>query len=181
MTTDKLYFNSRSADAAPGKGANETVAHPEIYKDLAKIKHWRRILSNFHEHEFVYKDATYRTIEHAFQAAKIALADPQVAHQFTVESGTELGLACALAARKARKIINLGLKIKEWDAISRQTMEEIAKAKYAACEEARAVLLATGKAQLWHLVMRSKTHDHFEHLERIRQSYKTEIDLAEYT
>jgi len=166
--TDKLFFNSRSADAYPGAGVNEIVVDTEAYKELSKTRHWRRILSNFHVCEFKWRGYTYRTIEHAFQAAKIGLVSEADAYRFTVESGTELGRGDGLDARKARKVVDLGARIKEWDAISRQVMEEIAQAKYAVCEEARTVLRATGKAELWHLVMRSKIHERFVHLERIR-------------
>ena len=44
---DKLFYFSKSRNVVPGKGANEIVENPLIYNDLAKIKDWRKILSNF--------------------------------------------------------------------------------------------------------------------------------------
>jgi predicted NAD-dependent protein-ADP-ribosyltransferase YbiA (DUF1768 family) len=41
---------------------------------LAGVRHWRRMLSNFWPADFTLAERTYRTVEHAFQAAKIALA-----------------------------------------------------------------------------------------------------------
>lgn len=43
---DIFQFYSGSADAAPGKGAGETLeSPPETYKELRAIKDWRRILA----------------------------------------------------------------------------------------------------------------------------------------
>jgi len=46
QTEDSFQFYSGSADAAPGKGAGETlVSPPDTYKELRKIPHWRRALA----------------------------------------------------------------------------------------------------------------------------------------
>ena len=173
---DRLFFYNASANVAPGRGVHEHVADKDIYATLAKIPNWRKVLSNFHLCPFRYTDMTgkaltYRSIEHAFQAEKIRLVDPLAAFSFSVESGTALGTGDGLAARKARKLVNLDKdKIREWDAMSRGVMKRIAEAKYQQCPEACHVLKATNDAELWHLVMRSKTHDHFTHLEQIRST-----------
>lgn len=173
---DRLFFYNASADVAPGRGVHEHVADKDIYATLAKIPNWRKVLSNFHICPFRYTDMTgkaltYRSIEHAFQAEKIRLVDGLAASSFSVESGTALGTGDGLAARKARKLVNLDKdKIREWDAMSRGVMKRIAEAKYQQCPEACHVLKATNDAELWHLVMRSKTHDHFTHLEQIRST-----------
>lgn len=45
--TDVFKFSSKSADAAPGKGAGETlVSPPETYAELRKIVGWRRLLAS---------------------------------------------------------------------------------------------------------------------------------------
>jgi predicted NAD-dependent protein-ADP-ribosyltransferase YbiA (DUF1768 family) len=156
------------------------VADPEAYRALAAIPNWRKVLSNFHAFPFEYKGRTYRTIEHAFQAAKIALVSPERAEEFTVESGTPLGLGDGLTARRARKMVVLDKPtIARWGAMSRHVMAEASIAKYAACSEARHVLEATGQAQLWHVVMRSKFHDHFTHLEHIRA--RMQVNYVRYT
>lgn len=46
QTVDSFQFYSGSADAAPGKGAGETlVSPPDTFKELRKIPHWRRSLA----------------------------------------------------------------------------------------------------------------------------------------
>lgn len=171
---DTLYFYSKSKDAAPGKGAREQVADPMAYAALAKIKDWRKVLSNFHLGEpFSYMGRRWRTIEHAFQAMKLRLADEDKFHQLSMDSGSEVGLSGdGLAAQKKRKwVVLTPEQLKHWHAMSDATMAEIAKAKYAADPHAREVLFATGKAQLWHLVTRGKPV-RFEHLEKLRTTLK---------
>ena len=151
-------------------GAREWVADATKYRALNAIPHWRRVLSNFHAYPFTYGGRTYRTIEHVFQARKIVLAEPQRAYEFTVESGTPLGLGDGLEARKARKLVTLsGTQLQEWNRMKDQVMAEAAAAKYKACEEARVVLIATGQAELWHVVPRGQPV-RFQHLEAIRGS-----------
>lgn len=168
---DKFYFYSKSKDAKVGKGVHEEVRDVSDYSELSKIKDWRKVLSNFHpsQEPFLYKGYHWRSIEHAYQASKIGLVREDLFYQFTIESKSELGLSeDGAAAQKKRKWVVLPADVlKKWIAMSDQVMEEIALAKYSSDEEARAVLLATGKAQLWHLVTRGKPV-RFTHLERIR-------------
>ena len=167
-TSDALFFYSKSKDALPGKGANERVATPSRYMELSKFANWRRVLSNFHVHPFKYNGYTYGSIEHAFQAVKIALVDKDKAYQFTVDSQSELGLGNGADAQKARKLALLNKEqIGEWARISRNIMADIAKAKYAQCELACEILMATNDAELWHIVSRKKP-ERFIHLENIR-------------
>lgn len=69
---------------------HERVAVKACYDALAGVRHWRRMLSNFWPAEFTLGERTYRTVERAFQAAKIALVNPVLAERFALESGTEL-------------------------------------------------------------------------------------------
>lgn len=168
--SDLLFFYSKSADKPPGKGASEQVASPAAYARLASFPHWRQTLSNFHVCPFVYGGSTYRTIEHAFQAEKIRIADPAAAAAFTVESGSNLGArGDGLAARKQRKVVRLSrAQIAQWDATSDAAMGRIQRAKFTQCAAAAEVLLSTKRAQLWHVVPRSKPV-RFVHLERVRE------------
>ena len=167
-SSDKLYFFSKSADKKPGKGTNEQVANPRNYEELASVPHWRKVLSNFHVCPFVFRGMTFSTIEHAFQSAKISIASPARAAEFSVESGTNLGRGDGAAAQKARKMVRLTPEqLAYWDLIKEGVMEQAAVAKYAACPAALAVLRATRGAQLWHSVARSQPV-RFRHLERIR-------------
>lgn len=167
--TDKLYFHSASKDVSPGRGVNERVRNSSNYAALAAIRDWRKTLSNFDVAPFPFRGKTVRTIEHAFQMAKIATVDPVKADRFTVESGHEIGLGDGKAARGGRKMVMLTkAQLAAWDSIKDDVMEEAARAKYTACPDAAAVLLATKDAQLWHLVARSPHPVRFTHLERIR-------------
>jgi predicted NAD-dependent protein-ADP-ribosyltransferase YbiA (DUF1768 family) len=60
----------------------------------------------------------------------------------------------------------------KWDEIVDEVQYEAALSKYNACPEASKILMATGEAELWHLVSRSKTHLRFTHLERLRTLIK---------
>jgi predicted NAD-dependent protein-ADP-ribosyltransferase YbiA (DUF1768 family) len=177
MDDDALFFYSKSKDAAPGSGANERVADPAAYAELARMAHWRRMLSNFHAGEpFDFRGRRYRTIEHAFQAAKLALTDDAKAYQLSMDSGSDVGLSQdGGEARKKRKWAVLDAEqLATWDSRSLSVMAEIAAAKYAADGEARRVLLATGRAQLWHVVPRGRPA-RFEHLEKLRENLRENL------
>ena len=168
---DKLFYFSKSRNVVPGKGANEIVENPLIYNDLAKIKDWRKILSNFHSYAFKFEDKTYNSIEHAFQAKKIEIADKNKALLFTVESGHEIGMGDGLIARKNRKLCKLDKEqLHLWNSIKYDIMNKISIEKYKVCIESQNVLIATKNAQLWHIVSRSKPF-RVEYLEKIRDSY----------
>jgi len=173
---DVLRFFARSADKAPGKGAGESVANPVVYARLARTPNWRQVLSNFHLCPFTYEGRTYRTIEHAFQAAKIRLEDPVAAESFTVESGSPLGVSGdGLEARKHRKMVRLPpAKIAAWDAFSGEAMARMARAKFRQCPEARQVLLDTLNAQLWHAAPRMAPV-RFVHLEQLRSDLRDQL------
>ena len=61
----KFAFYSKSADAAPGKGINESLKTGSVYPGLAKIDNWRRVLSNFFLCQFKYDGKTFSSAEHA--------------------------------------------------------------------------------------------------------------------
>jgi predicted NAD-dependent protein-ADP-ribosyltransferase YbiA (DUF1768 family) len=169
MSADMVYFHSRSKDAIPGKGVHEYAKDENAYEELKKIKDWRKVLSNFHFHPFIYKGHTYNTIEHVYQSQRIGLVCSEKAYLFTLESGDEIGQGDARVARMNRNMIKLSKDmLKKWDAIVDEVQYEAALSKYNACLEASKILRATGEAELWHLVSRSKTHLRFTHLERLR-------------
>lgn len=173
MVSDRFVFFSRSRDAPPGKGVGESLAgDPRRYAALNTVPHWRRLLSNFHEAPFDFDGKTYRTIEHGFQAAKIALADPAAAAQFAMESGSELSRGDGAAAQRQRKMVQLSPEqLAVWDAMKDDTLAALAEAKYNACHYSREVLRLTGDAELWHQVSRSRPV-RFSHLERIRDAHR---------
>lgn len=184
---DVLVFYSKSSDVPPGRGVHERVGNPAQQADLRDLPDWRKALSNFDTSTpFVWTGSnfdflarvfpsgtTWRTIEHAFQAAKIAIADTNQAQLFTMNSGSAIGLGDGAIAQKNRKLVKLNFEqLALWDSISRDVMADIAKAKQANRNSfAARVLKATRNAELVHLMkQRGKPSvlDRFRHLESIR-------------
>ena len=175
MTTveDRLYFFSGSADLPVGQGVHEQVADAARYSELACVPHWRRMLSNFWPADFTLGQHTYRTVEHAFQAAKIALVDPMLAERFALDSGTELAHGDGVAARKHRKLVLLDqAQLRRWDEDKHAVMREAMLAKFGQHEPLRAVLLATLSAQLWHGTGRGQPPARIHDLEAIRDTLR---------
>jgi predicted NAD-dependent protein-ADP-ribosyltransferase YbiA (DUF1768 family) len=174
----KLAFYSKSRDYAAGAGPQEYIYDITKcnFRELNNIRDWRKILSNFHVYPFKYIDGyTYNSIEHVFQAMKIALADPEKALLFTVESGDEIGIGDGAIAQKNRRLVKLDKnQIAHWDKIKADVMRNAAECKYAQCEDAQKVLLCTENAELWHIVSRSAPV-RFEHLEKIREKICEQI------
>ena len=168
---DIIIFYSKSADKPAGKNKGEFINNEEEYKELNKIKNFRRYLSNFDECEFKYKGYTYNTIEHAFQGAKITLADKEKGYKFTKDSGDKIGLGDGLMARKNRKLVKLNEKeIKEWNKIKEKVMYEIALEKFKTCKKQLDILQKTGKCELWHTIPRMKPMRCY-YLEKIRNNF----------
>jgi ribA/ribD-fused uncharacterized protein len=170
---DRLYFFSGSADRPPGQGVHERVANTSRYSVLAGVRHWRRMLSNFWVADFTLGGRTYRTVEHAFQAAKIAMVDPGLAERFTLDSGTELARGDGVAARKQRKVVLLDeAQLRRWDERRHAIMREAMQAKFSQHEPLRKVLLATLSAELWHGTGRGQPPTRIHDLETIRDRYR---------
>jgi predicted NAD-dependent protein-ADP-ribosyltransferase YbiA (DUF1768 family) len=166
---DKLYYYSKSRHVKAGKGVNEVVADTTIYTDLDSIQNWRQILSNFYVEPFVYEGKTYRSVEHAFQAKKINLVDPEAAYLFTLESGHEIGLGNGDIAQKNRKLRKLNKEqIAIWNRMSEDIMIDITIERVKQSETYRHVLLATKRAQLWHIRVRKSAIRNI-YLEEIRK------------
>lgn len=184
MVQSRIQFFAGSAAVPAGKGAGELEFSATLTKD-APLAHtlpglvagceWRALLSNFWatSKPFLVKGSYYRTAEHAFQASKIALVDAATAASFAVDvhgHGSRLATGDGLAAYKARKVVLLSsAALQAWDAQKESVLEGILQAKFTSDRQASAVLLATGRAQLWHAPP-SKQGERWLHLERVRTS-----------
>lgn len=169
MSDDRLFFHSASAERPPGAGRHESVADPAAYAALTRIPNWRKILSNFWVADFTVDGLTYRTVEHCFQAAKIALADPTLARQFALESGSALSQGDGAAARKQRKLVLLDpQQLARWDREKHVVMQSAMRAKFIQHPELMAVLQATGDAQLWHGTGRGAAPQRIYDIEAVR-------------
>ena len=153
---DKLYFYSKSRDVYPGRGTNEVAKHPEAYIALRQIPRWRQILSNFSDDCVVrHRGYSYTTIEHAFQAAKIGMVDPDAAHTFALESGSQLSKGSGADAQKQRKMRKLDLEqLRVWERYQPLLLIELWRYKASHCPTFRRVLMGTENAQLWHVQSR---------------------------
>jgi ribA/ribD-fused uncharacterized protein len=171
---DRLYFFSNSADVPPGQGVHERVGDPGPYAALSAVRHWRRMLSNFWPADFRLGERTYRTVEHAFQAAKIALVSAELAEQFTLESGTPLAQGDGAVARKHRKIALLGdEQLRRWSEIKHAVMRDAMRAKFGEHRALQAVLVATAPAELWHGFGRGSSPMRMRDLEEVRAALES--------
>ncbi len=155
IPSDKLCYYSKSKDAPVGKGANEYINDPSLYKDLSKIQNWRKILSNFYCEPFSYKGKNYNSVEHVFQGYKIALVSPEKAEYFTLDSNHPIGLGDGAMAQKNRKLVVLSTEqLKYWDTIKHDLMTDITLQRILQSDTYKNVLIATRHAELWHVVVR---------------------------
>jgi len=152
---DKLCYYSKSKDCLAGQGTNEHVNDPLMYKELNKIPNWRKILSNFYVEPFVYEGKTYNSVEHVFQSYKIALADKEKAEYFTLESNHPIAVGDGSVAQKNRKLVVLQKEhLQQWDSIKFELMKKITLQRILQSDTYKNVLLLTGQAELWHVVVR---------------------------
>lgn len=209
--SDRLVFFSKSKAAPPGQGVHEEVHDANAYAALPQLHpDWRRRLSHFDDSvEFTFRGGPWqtegdaprwRTLEHVWQALKLAEADRAVAWRFTVNSGHVVGQGSGLQAQSKRKWVCLSEAQLEQAEASRDGvqdpltgrlrggwLEEATLAKFWASWQAAPgsvarvpaeVLLATGQSELWHLAMqRSKPSQliRFVHLEQVRERLRNDI------
>lgn len=151
MQSDVLFFFSGSASKPPGRGANEYVANPAKYAALASIPDWRKMLSNFWVAPFEMNGVRWNTVEHAFQAYKLNIANPNVAFALSLDSGTPLSREDGLAARNQRKAALLTpAQMQQWESIKDNVIYAALYAKFNQNPDLKRVLLLTQDAQLWH-------------------------------
>lgn len=170
---DRLQFFSRSANRPAGKGVGEVVGDVRAYSQLNSIPSWRKELSNFSDSCIVpYDGLTFRTVEHAFQFAKLSLADVDAAADLSVESGSDIGVSgSGLDARKRRKSVLLTkAQLATWATHKPTVLRSLWSYKAQNCPLFRSVLQATRQAQLWHLPGHGLKAERWHALEEIRKS-----------
>ena len=97
-------FFSKSADKPPGKGVHEDlVSSPRKYAKLAKVKDWRKTLSNFYESEFQLDGKRWSSVEHFYQGSKFKRGNPNFYAQFSLDSGSEISKDPCKAKRAGGK------------------------------------------------------------------------------
>ena len=146
---DRFQFFYRSADKRPGLGVGERAVG--AYPILERTPHWRRVLSSLNcDCPFVHEGVTYRSVEHALQGAKFMQWYPEVAREFSVESGHPIGIGDGLGAMRARKRVMLSpAQLADWEARRHETKVRIYLSKFGPPGIAHDILLGTGSAELW--------------------------------
>lgn len=138
------------------------------YKQLRKVRGWRRMLSTHHVHEFKHGGLTYRTMEHAIAAEMVGIQDKAASLVFSKESGTVLGMCGTGRDARAQQrtlVFTTASNMEKWRHVEHEVVATIARAKFSQCPAASKVLKQTGNAELWTL-----DGDRQDHLERIRNA-----------
>ncbi len=162
-----FQFYSKSQDVKPGKGSGEKLIKERVldFSDLASIKDWRKILSNFYklEEPFVLDGMKWRSVEHYYQGSKFKKNNPDFYATFSLDSGSELSEDPSMAKAaggvtgkyKGVRVRSKKIQIDPDFFESKRNVYEMYKgqmAKYKKNELARKVLLATKDAKLQHYV-----------------------------
>jgi ribA/ribD-fused uncharacterized protein len=95
-------------------------------------------LSNFHYAPFKYNGRTWKTVEHAYQAAKNGYQEPWLSRIANAKGPHE-------AKKLGREVSPL---LKNWDHVRLDIMTKLVQAKFAAHEDLTEQLLATGEARI---------------------------------
>jgi ribA/ribD-fused uncharacterized protein len=173
---DVLYFYHSSKNMLPGEGVNEHVNAD--YSELAGIKDWRRMLSNFFVATFTVDGRQWNSVEHCFQAAKLSIADPVVGRTLELDSGSAIGVASGEEARRARRLVELSdAQLDIWFAMQSDVLRTALMAKFSQNPNLRVMLLATGDAELWHGCRGTPRHRQFI-LEAVRETLRIDIGAA---
>lgn len=171
MNPDKLCYYSKSKNVSVGKGLHEFVSDPSLYEELNKIDNWRRILSNFYTEPFLFEGKQYNSVEHVFQSYKISIVDKDKAEYFTLDSNHLIGISDGSVAQKNRKLVILSPEqLKYWDSIKHDLMTRASLQRILQSEKYKKVLLLTGKAELWHVMVR-KGIVRNKYLEELRDNF----------
>ncbi|MBN20775.1 MAG: hypothetical protein CL678_05740 [Bdellovibrionaceae bacterium] len=176
-----FVFYSKSADKPPGKGTGEKIPADKLleFSELAKIKNWRRILSNFYtkpkEKEkvqplFKLDGLKWASVEHYFHGNKFKKNNRDYYKLFSINSGSQimddpkkaLGAGGKTGRVGGKKFRPRSIVIDEdfYDGNNRENvMERAQQAKYEQDELSKKVLLATKNAKLIHYVASRKPKD----------------------
>lgn len=183
-----FQFYSKSSDKPlPGKGAGEKIEtrNMDKFKELSKIKGWRKVLSNFYMAPFTLDGFTWNSVEHYYHANKFKKGHPEFYKLFTVESNSDISKDPAFAksaggktGRSSKMKWKRPANVKMDDDFfssgrNETTMEAGQAAKYSQNELPKRVLLATKDAKLQHHVRGSPPIVFFDTM-RIRERLMNE-------
>ena len=158
-----FQFYSKSRDPEPGKGSGETIPEDKIseYKELSKIKDWRKMLSNFYESEFKLDDKRWLSVEHYYQGSKFKKENPEFYNKFSLDSESDISKDPNLAKSAGGKSGKSRGKLLRPENIkidkdffkngrSSKEMKNSQKEKYSQNDKLKEMLLLTKDAKLTH-------------------------------
>ena len=166
-----FVFNSKSKDASPGKGVNEsiTVESKDMFEKLKNIPDWRKMLSNFYISPFKLDGKKWNSVEHYYHSQKFIDEYPEFANVFSLDSKSEISedpLLAKGAGGKTGKIliskkpnkykqfrpkkVTMVDNFYEKNGKGEIAMEKAQKEKYSQNEKLKNMLLATQNAKLVH-------------------------------
>ena len=183
-----FYFHSGSANKKPGKATGKSI-HEKIkdddvakFKDLEKIKDWRKVLSNMHTNEvvdgkveplFELDGLKWASVEHYYHANKFKKNNPDYYRLFSIDSGSQFAFDPKKALGAGGKTGKVRVKDPETKKVKivfsrprdivmdadfedgdnkQRVMERGQQAKYEQDDLSRRVLLATKDAKLVHYI-----------------------------
>jgi predicted NAD-dependent protein-ADP-ribosyltransferase YbiA (DUF1768 family) len=163
-TTVFQFYSKSSGKPYPGKGAGETIKPENISKfsELASIKDWRKVLSNFHIAPFTLDGHRWNSVEHYYQGSKFKKDNPVFYVTFSLDSDSELSIDPVWAKSYGGKTGKFRGKQVRSKKIKMDTdffgengragkeMEAAQMAKYSQNDTAKKVLLETKDAKLVH-------------------------------
>jgi predicted NAD-dependent protein-ADP-ribosyltransferase YbiA (DUF1768 family) len=164
-----FQFYSKSRDMKPGKGAGEKISVEDMSKfsELAEMKNWRKVLSNFYEGEFKLDGLRWLSVEHFYHASKFKKSEPNFYKLFSLDSKSDISKLPAMAkgaGGKTGKFKGKQIRPKKItmddDFFSSKENEKAMyrgqMAKYKQNKEANDVLMATKDAKLQHFLRGQK-------------------------
>tara|TARA_B100001093_G_scaffold509447_2_gene573469 strand:- start:10362 stop:12623 length:2262 start_codon:yes stop_codon:yes gene_type:complete len=183
-----FYFHSGSANKKPGKATGKSI-HEKIkdedvakFKELEKMKDWRKVLSNMHTNEvvdgkveplFELDGLKWASVEHYYHANKFKKNNPDYYRLFSIDSGSQFAFDPKKALGAGGKTGKVRVKDPETKKVKivfsrprdivmdadfedgdnkQRVMEKGQQAKYEQDDLSRRVLLATKDAKLVHYI-----------------------------
>jgi ribA/ribD-fused uncharacterized protein len=176
---DKIFYYSKSKNVNAGKGVNEYVKDSSIrnnkYKDLNKIKDFRKKLSNFYESPFIINDQKWNTVEHYYQGNKFR-KNEKFMLLFTFNSNSKWNkdpnLAKSAGGKSGKskgKILRPSyiLMDKDFEKNKHKIMIIAMFAKFVQNKDLLNLLMKTENLELWHGTRGVKKHRVYS-LEKVR-------------
>ena len=172
---DVFCFSLNSKDELPGYADNEIIQNDINlnYKELVKIKDWRKVLSPLYCLPFKYDMLTWNTIKHAYYAQKIKYTNSDLYYKLSLESHSSLSKLFGNDLNILNEIIKVNKKfLRSWKKIRKKIKRKIYTARFIQSKDARSILILTYNANLFHQ-NNNKQIIRMKFLEKIRFDFIT--------